>query len=952
MRTGFYSLRSRTWILLLALAGTMLSAQVRTGTIAGVVNDGTGAVVPNARLTLGGPGKLIKTATTDGQGRYGFPGLPAGEYNLQISAGGFAPYEAARLQLNAGATLSHNAILEVAATRQEVTVADTTQVDTDPANSVGALSLKGSDLEVLSDDPDDLADDLQALAGPAAGPNGGEIFVDGFSGAKLPPKSAIREVRINQNPFSAEYDRLGFGRIEIFTRPGADNIRGEARFIFGDSTFNSRNPYATEKPEYQRKMFEGNLAGPISKRSSFFFEAERRDIQETSIINALVLDPSYAIGPFRQAVLSPTVNTELGLRIDQQLSANHTLTGFYEWESSDLDNQGLDTFSMPSTATYRTGRDHVLRLTETAILSPNAIQEFRFQYSRVATGSQPKSFDPAVRVPEAFSSGGAGSGSSSVRRNRWEVSDFLALTRGSHSVKFGGRLRHVSEYDASLANYNGAFTFTSLDAYRTTQLGLRDGLSASQIRALGGGPSQFSMLAGNPAAEIAQVDAGMFLQDDWRIRPQLTLSAGLRYELQNNIGDWRDLAPRVALAFAPGGGGGKSPVGVIRAGFGMFYDRVRENLPLEARRLNGVLQQQYVVANPDFYPNVPSAASLSGDVRERAIRALDASLRAPYMAQTALSFERQLPKQTTLSVTYTNLRGVHALRSRNINAPLPGGARPYAGGDIYSYESSGLFRQNQVIVNVNARLSSRMSLFGYYVWNKANSDTDGAGMFPASLYDLHSEYGRAGFDVRHRAFIGGSVAAPLGLSLAPFIMASSGPPFNITTGSDLNGDSIFNDRPAWAAGANPAGVIETAYGAFNLNPLPGQAIIPRNLGNGPGQLAINMRLSKTFGFGEKASATAQTGGQAAMPAPPVAGAGGHGHGGGHHGHDSGFGGSGRYSLTFSVSARNLLNIVNPAPPVGNLSSPLFGTSVALAGYGHHGGASANRMLDFQVRFAF
>jgi Carboxypeptidase regulatory-like domain len=954
MKRTSESLFSTISLFLFAFAGATLCAQVRSGAITGIISDSTGAVVPNARITLAGPGSLSRADVTDGQGRYHFLGLPPGEYSLQISAGGFAGYEATQLQINPGATLSHNARIELAATRQEVTVADTMQLDADPANNAGALTLKGSDLDSLSDDPNDLAEDLQALAGPAAGPNGGEIFVDGFSGSKLPPKSAIREVRVNQNPFSAEYDRLGFGRIEIFTKPGADSLRGEARFNFGDSIFNSRNPFAAEKPDYQRKMLEGNLGGPITKRSSFFLEGERRDIQETSVINALVMDPSFQVSPFRQAILSPTANTEAGLRIDYQLSSNHTLVGRYEWEDNNLDNQGLDTFSLPSRAIHRRTRDHVLRLTETAVLSPSAIHELRLQYTHGATTSQPESLDPAVQVPEAFTSGGAGSGPSAFHENRWEISNFVGLTRGPHTVKLGGRLRRVTQRDVSLANYNGVFTFTSLDGYRITQLGLRDGLTGLQIRALGGGANQFSIISGDSRADVGQVDAGVFLQDDWRIRPHLTLSAGLRYEIQNNIGDWRNFAPRVALAFAPGGGGGKPPVAVIRAGFGMFYDRVRESLVLEAHRLNGVLQQQYIVPNPDFYPNVPSAAVLAGNLQQRAIRALDGGMRAPYMAQSAVSIERQLPKKTTLSVTYTNLRGVHMLRSRNINAPLPGGFRPYSGGNIYSYESSGLFRQNQVIANLNARVSPRLSLFGYYVWNKANSDTDGAGTFPADQYDLRAEYGRAGFDVRHRAFIGGTMVVPYGLSLAPFIAANSGPPFNITTGRDLNGDSIFNDRPGWAADLVSSSVIRTQYGDFDTNPLPRQPIIPRNLGSGPGQLTVNLRLSKSFGFGEKPSATGQSDNQPSH-GPPIAGGpgggpGGHGDGHGSHGGTSAA--SGRYSVTFSVSARNLLNIVNPAPPVGNLSSPLFGTSVALGGFGHHGGASANRMLEFQMRFSF
>jgi len=178
----------------------LVSPRAQARTITGVIADKSGAVIPDIQITLSGPAGLSWTSTSDGQGRYTFQGLLTGEYRLKIAAEGFASYETTGLQVASSAVLTHNVVLVVAATTQEVTVADTMQLDVEPANNASALVLKGADLTALSDDPDDLTEDLQALAGPAAGPNGGEIFVDGFSGGKLPPKSAIREVRVNQNP--------------------------------------------------------------------------------------------------------------------------------------------------------------------------------------------------------------------------------------------------------------------------------------------------------------------------------------------------------------------------------------------------------------------------------------------------------------------------------------------------------------------------------------------------------------------------------------------------------------------------------------------------------------------------------------------------------------------------------------------------------------------------------
>jgi hypothetical protein len=255
-----------------------------------------------------------------------------------------------------------------------------------------------------------------------------------------------------------------------------------------------------------------------------------------------------------------------------------------------------------------------------------------------------------------------------------------------------------------MENYNGIFTFGTFDAYRITETSLRDGFSPSQIRALGGGASQFTLASGNPVAELTQFDAGLFVQDDWRVRNDLTLSAGLRFEKQNNINDWRGWAPRAGIAWAPRPAGGRRPFVVIRAGLGLFYDRIRENLVLDTKRLNGVSQQAFVISHPDFYPTVPTIAELSDFGQEQVVRKLGHGLRAPYTRQFALTLERQLFSKLTLSGTYTNSVGVDSLRSQNVNAYLPGsydplvpssGTRPFSGGNVYAYESNGRFSQNQ-----------------------------------------------------------------------------------------------------------------------------------------------------------------------------------------------------------------------------------------------------------------
>src|SRR5215475_1368680 len=372
---------------------------------------------------------------------------------------------------------------------------------------------------------------------------------------------------------------------------------------------------------------------------------------------------------------------------------------------------------------------------------------------------------------------------------------------------------------------------------------------------------------------------------------------------------------------------------------------------MQAERLNGVTQLQYIATANLHYPTIPSPDELQAS--SPTTYQIDPRFRAPYILQTAVSLERQVSKTITVTASYLNSRGFRQLLTRNINAPLPGtfdpedptsGVRPDGtNNNIYQYESEGVFRQNQLIANANIRAGARVSLFGYYTLNNVHSNVSSSGGFPSNQYHLDQDYGRPTYDIRHRVFFGGSISLPYGFRASPFMIASSGVPYNVTIGTDYNGDSLFNDRPAFATPTSEH-VVPTQFGAFDIQPKPGQPPVPINYLTGPAQFTLNLRLSKTFGFGRETGAGANQSGAGGGPSP-----GGGGHGGGHGpgGGSGGFGGGGpragmgaifgpgttnrRYNLTLSVNARNVLNRVNLAPPIGNLSSPSFGESISLAG---------------------
>lgn len=940
-----------------------VSSQSADGSIRGRVTDSFAAVVPGADVTVVASDGSERRVKSNQSGEFSIS-VKAGIYVVRAVRQGFAVYEKSDVTVVAGRAEVLEITLSVAETQAEVTVADENEVNTEPTSNAGAIVLKDADIEALPDNEDELEAALRALAGPGAGPNGGEISIDGFSGGNIPPRNSIREIRINQNPFSSEYDRLGFGRIEILTKPGTDKFRGEVEFEFEDEALNSRNPYATNRAPFQVREFSANFAGPIIKqRASYFVDLGIEDTINNALVNAVVLDQNLNATTFQQAIRRPSREYSFSPRLDFAINDRNTLVFRYDFRRDISENGGLGGFDLPTRAVDSRSSEHSIRLTETSVIGASVINETRFQYIRRRSNDESLDPSPTLRVLDAFTGGGGNTGFEFSNEDRFEFQNYTSLLRGAHSMKFGIRARRNTLDNASPGNFAGTFTFTSLDQYRRTLL-----------NEAGFFPTQFSIAGGEPRAKIGQTDVGLFFQDDWRFNPALTLSFGLRYENQTNIESGFNFAPRFGFAWSPGATGQNRPKTVIRGGFGIFYDRFGENLSLQARRFDGLSQQQFIVTDPNildaivFTPNgitnIPTVAQLAGFAQPQTTRVVAPGLESPYTIQTALSIERQLPAKTTLSVTYINAATRRLFRSRNINAPI-GGVRPDpTAGNVFQYESTGRLNQNQLLVNVRSNFNPRATIFGNYSLNKVKSDTDGAGTFPSDGLNTELDYGDASFDVRHRFVIGGNFTTLWKIRMSPFITFRSGVPFNITTGRDDNGDSVFTDRPAFATDLNRqcnfgsttnpdirSCVVQTRFGAFDLQPTTGQTIIPRNYGRAPEFFVTNLRFSRAFGFGAKndgAAATNQGGG-----------GGGRGFGGPFGGGGGGWrGGSSsenRFSLEFSVQIRNVFNRTNKGVPVGNLRSPFFGEPTSLAGgfgFGGGGNQAGNRRIEMELQFNF
>jgi hypothetical protein len=952
-------------VLFLGFIPAFAQTATNTGTLRGQVADPSGAVVPQASLTVTSSAGVSKSGVSDAAGQYAITGLAPGQYTVTVQAAGFSTFSSPPVRIAAGQVQRLNISLTIQMEQQQVQVtADNPGVSVDPDSNASAVVLTGKDLDALSDDPDELSNELTALAGPAAGPSGGQIYIDGFTGGQLPPKSAIRAIIINQNPFSAQYDSPGYGRIEILTKPGTDKLHGQIFVNASASVFNTANPFAQNQPPYHTLQYNGSVSGALGKKASFFFTADRRNIQDNNIVNAnvpyvpdpatcapengVVVDASGTLCSL--AVPYPQTRTDISPRIDYQLSGNQTLTVRWDYYRDTRNNSGVGTFVLPSQGYNTSETDNRIQISDNQVYGAKFINATRFQYIREVTSQTPKQVAPAVDVLQNFQAGGSPQGTQHDTASHYEFQDYASVALAKHYIRFGGRVRDVHDTNYSDANFQGTYTYSNLNDY------------------LAGKPSQFSITTGEPTQTSSVVDLGLYAEDDWKVRPNFTLSYGLRFETQNRIQDKADFAPRVALSY--GIGGGKQPKTVLRAGYGIFFNRYTYDLLLNVNRynLNQQGQLQSIQSNPNGTP--PDSTSQDSIPLPTFYRT-QPGLNAPANIETGTGVEHQVNKSVTVSATYLYSRGIHQFLSRNIDAPLPDGTRPALGlcpggtpCNIYEYDSLAVFKENQIFLNLNVRYGQRLTFTGFYIYSKANSDTGGESYHPSNQYDIMQDYGRQFFDVRNRVFAFANYNAPYGFRISPFLSASSGAPFNIQLSQDVNGDSFFNDRPTFAASnSNPAEVDTTRYGNFDVSATPpsGSRLIPINYGNGPVQFAMNMRVAKSFGIGPRVEE-----GKGARTDGGGGGRGGRGMPG------MGLGGNGpnpgagqnnrvdrRYSITLSAFAHNIFNVVNLAPPNGTLGgppdgttdSPFFGKSNQLAsGFFSHG--SAVRDFNFQALFNF
>jgi hypothetical protein len=881
-----------------AFGQTAQTAQLRV-----TVVDQTGASIPTAKVRVtpqpaeaglhdpqGSPQESAAIeAAVDQRGQATLATLPIGAVRLDIEAEGFTPHSAV-VTLRRGNN-NQSVTLGVAGLQEAIVVSDAATADT--RGNAATTTLEEDEIAQLSDDPDELRQQLEAMTGGA-----GAVFqVNGFRGGRLPNRDEIRQIRFRTNSFAADNHDAGRVMVEIITRPGLTEWSGNANVGLRSDILNARNAFAhTQTPE-QFRRFNAGLRGPlVPNRTSLRFNVDgNRSFDSTTIV---ALRPD---GRVADQVKRPFDQTNVTVGLEHGFTNSQTMRFEYRRGEDARTNLGVGDFNLLERAFNRASTDHQVRTSLHSILSRSAFNEFRFEWNGEETASSSVSDAPAIIVIDAFSSGGAGVSSEGSTRTV-EVADNLDFTVGKHAMRAGFLLEAGAYRNLDARNAAGTFTFSSLEAF------------------LAGTPNTFTQRLGQLTTSFSQYQLGVYWQDDFRVSRSLSLSVGLREELQTHLGDAFNFMPRVGFTFTP-----QRSRTTLRGGYGIFHDWYEASLHDQTLRVTGDAgaQRDLLILNPG-YPDPAGglASTVLGSGRVQA----SPDLSLPFVHQMSLGIERALTSTINLQASYMLLRGRNQLRSRNVNAPDAFGVRPEPGvGTVTQIESTGRSATDRVTLNAVYRMPARRSFINVnYTWSNIRNHADGALSLPADSNNPEAEWGPSSQDVRHRFNAMFNIMLPYEIRANVGGTAQSASPYTVTTGRDDNLDGVSNDRPAG---------------------------IGRNSARGAARWDINLRLSRGFGFGGSSDGAAGPGGGGPVI---IAGGPGGGPGGGlgqggpiGPGGGGGFGGGGgensRFRVEFYIQGFNILNRTNFGNFSGNLQSPFFGSPTS---------AGQARRVEVGMQFRF
>jgi hypothetical protein len=916
----------------LLLSGLALAQEpcMRGMRIVGVITDPTGAVIVGARVQAGSGA----TGITDGTGHYEFACVPVTSTTITADAEGFAE-AIAHVHARASGTAHVNLQLAVASVETDIDVNANTN-GADDGRMAGTTVLGTEEVQRLSDDPDELLRELQALAAGAGGPSGHALVtVDGFQNSSaLPAKSSIASIRVNPDLFSAEYETVPWlgARIEIATKPGAGPWHGALFFADSASPFNATDPLSVDATPASRQRYGFELSGPITqKKSDVFFTLEKRDINEFSVVDAVTLNSDGVPAPLQQSIPAPQRLWIGSARADWQIKANDLATVSFSSNVNSLGNQGAGGLVLTEAGYNSLVSEYDLRLLNTQTFGASLLHETRIGYSWKRTGQTPLSTEPSLRVAGYFTGGGSTSGELNTRERDLEADDDAVLTRGRHTLKFGVQSVGIFVHNYDPDTFNGAFVFgggsaPALDANNnptgeTTTISAIEQYRRAALNLPGGTPTTFEINSGTPIVPLTQWRLALYAQDGAKLNDHFTFNSGFRYQLQTAPSSLANFSPRLGLNWSPD----RKSTWVIHLRVGFFSSAVNPSYALQVNRLNGIRQQEATIYAPSFQsPQAPVAGSISVSTLWEFPKTF---AQVPSFG-TQLAVEHEFPHHWHAAADLNYGTNWDQVRATNINAPMVASSigappdpiaalhapRPIAPNEnIFRYEKLAHLRGTFLVLSLQQNDYKRFGFSTVYVhMTGLRSDGsffggDGGGTTgvanPQSSYSEQGESSRVDWETGYFLFLMGNVKLPLKAELSTEIDANGGTPYNITTGTDANGDGNFNDRPSYTSAPGP-GVYSTRFGLLTTNTVNGN--VPRNLGTMPGLVHLDMNISRAFALNPANKDHPRT-------------------------------------ITFNARSANLLNHTNVTAVNGILSSGALGQPVA---------AETARRVELGARFAF
>jgi hypothetical protein len=854
-----------------------VAAQGRDGRLTITVADQTGAVIPEATVTVArldgnSDARAVapQSVQTSLQGVATLTGLAPGRYALKAEFPGFETSILADVRVRAG---DNKQAVTLAIQKLEDTVVvgqDAQTAAADPRGRAFGSAMTREQIDALSDDPAEMRRQIEDMVGGAA-----ILRVDSFEGAQLPMKSQIRSIRISRDAFAAEFHNAGGIFIDIITQPGVGPVRGQAQMRLRDGALSGRSPFTPTKGAERTQDYGFGVGGTlIPQRAQFSLNVQGTTAFETPNLNAALP------GGVRSEALSlrqPRQAMNVGAYIDYAVTKDQVLRLGYNSFTNSNSNLGIGLYDLPERAFSSDTSNHQLRIQETGPLGRRFFTNTRLFLNLSDSQSTSATEAQTIRVNDAFTSGGQQVAGGRRARNVTVASD-LDYVRSIHSIRTGLSVDGSWNHSDATSNYLGTYTFESLDAFNQ------------------GRPRSFSRRIGDPVIDYFNVQGGLYVQDDIRVRPGLTLSPGVRYELQTHVSDYNNIGPRFGVTWSPSRNGRTT----LRGSAGLFYDWLNLNTYEQTVRVDGFRQREINIPEPSF----PDPGT-DGIIPPANRYLLGDGVRMPRNLRFSAGVDQIITPLARLGVQYAHVRGTGLMRGDNLNAPTDGVRPDPAFFNIVEVVSDARSRQDTISMNFEGGLATqwapllprsaarfdvrRIRFNTFYTLGWWRNDTDGDFALPPGG-TLDSEWGFAPQDVRHRFGVNSNSQMLKGLQFGWNLNASTGTPYTIRTGLDENGDLVFNDRPAGA---------------------------DRNSERAALQWNLNTNATYAFTFGHRGGTLPPgifiTAGGAGAPNIQTFAV-----------------ENWRYRLAFFVNVQNVTNRANYIGYSGVLTSPFFGKPTAVA----------------------